>query len=129
MSIAQALAKEQASIPAQVLLQQPIMFLDAMNRRTPVHLEWINSWEAFIAVLKVRFKHSGLSKIEAGEFALQATKTQRDIDRSRPWDACFLPGQSYDMSMIFRDANYAKVTSCPHCKCECAGESTQDITW
>lgn len=33
------------SVLAQVLRQQPVMFLDAIGRITPIDLEWINSFE------------------------------------------------------------------------------------
>ncbi len=33
----------QGEIPAQVLLQQPMIFRDALDRVTPVHLEFIDS--------------------------------------------------------------------------------------
>lgn len=35
----------QTKIPPQVLLQQPVVFRDAFNRVTPVHLEFIDSAE------------------------------------------------------------------------------------
>jgi hypothetical protein len=96
-----AVQKIQSSLPPQVSLQKPVIFLDALDRLAPIHLEWINSQEAFLAVLKVRFKHVGLRMIEDGRFALQATATKRDINLNRPWEVCFYPGQAYDMSMLF----------------------------
>ncbi|ERF77094.1 hypothetical protein EPUS_06312 [Endocarpon pusillum Z07020] len=92
------LQKIQDSLPLQVMLQKPVMFLDALDRLAPIHLEWINSHEAFFAVLKVRFKHVGLQMIKSGQFALQATKRKRDVDLNRPWDSCLYPGQAYDMT-------------------------------
>lgn len=81
------------------------MFRDALDRVAPIHLEWINSREAFMAVLKVRFKDFGLHKIQNGEFALQDTGSADDIDLSdisRDWDFIFAPGQQVDMSVIFK---------------------------
>ena len=43
----------QAEIPPQVLLQQPMVFRDALNRVTPVHLEFINSSEVIHPTLAV----------------------------------------------------------------------------
>jgi hypothetical protein len=106
-----------------------MIFLDAMNRRTPIQLDWIQSTEAFLAVLKVHFRDNGLSKIEAGEYAIQATKTQKDINLDRPWNATFFPGQSYDMSMTFRDMTDWQTQSCPRCQWECQGDSSHDTTW
>ena len=33
----------QTSLPAQVLLQQPFIFVDAVDRPAPIHLDWIDS--------------------------------------------------------------------------------------
>ena len=65
----------QHEIPAQVLLQKPVLLLDACGRMAPFHLEFINSKEAFLAVLKVRFQQcgvtpKGLRKIDRFEFIL-----------------------------------------------------------
>jgi hypothetical protein len=120
----------QNSIPPQIALQKPIMFLDALDRLAPIHLEWINSWEAFMAVLKVRFKHVGLHMIESGQFALQATKIKQDINKRRPWEACFRPGQEYDMSMLFQESTLgSRSMTCTTCHHTCAGEAGEDITW
>ena len=116
-------------LPPQVLLQKPVMFLDALDRLAPIHLEWINSYEAFLAVLKVRFKHVGLKMVENGEFALQATKTKRDVDLNRPWDVCLCPGQAYDMSMLFEDLCPSPDTLCTACHYPCPGKPDEQITW
>lgn len=46
----------QCNIPPQVLLQQPVIFKDALDRITPVHLEFIDSAEvsAHIALYSSR---------------------------------------------------------------------------
>jgi len=121
------------AIPAQVLRQQPVMFRDALDRVAPIHLEWINSREAFMAVLKVRFKDFGLHKIQNGEFALQDTGSADDIDLSdisRPWDLIFVPGQQVDMSVTFKRRDQANSILCPACSQEHLGQSSEvDITW
>ncbi|KAH0561932.1 hypothetical protein GP486_003359 [Trichoglossum hirsutum] len=91
--------EQQNKIPPQVMLQRPVQFLDACGRLAPFHLEFINSPEAFLAVLKVRFKYAGLRKIEKREFELRETGSKRRLDLSAPWDSVFLPGQKVDMSM------------------------------
>lgn len=116
-------------LPPQVLLQKPVMFLDALDRLAPIHLEWINSHEAFFAVLKVRFKQVGLQMIESGRFALQATKTKRDVDLNRPWDSCMYPGQAYDMSMLFRDQCSSPNNLCTACHYPCSGNPGEEVTW
>ena len=119
----------QDNLPSQVLLQKPVMFLDALDRLAPIHLEWINSYEAFLAVLKVRFKHVGLKMVKNGQFALQATKTKKDVDLSRPWDVCLYPGQTYDMSMLFRDSGSSPNSLCTACHYPSSGEPDEQITW
>jgi len=105
------------------------MFPDALDRLAPIHWEWINSWDAFIAILKVRFKNTGLKKIEKGKFAVRSTKTDRDLDIRRPWEASIFRGQLYDMSMLFREVNGSCPTSCVVCSHFCEGETGQDIKW
>lgn len=105
------------------------MFLDALDRLAPFHLEWINSYEAFLAVLKVRFKYQGFHMIENGHFALQASKTKRDVDLTRPWEVCLQPGQEYDMSILFLENGSPENTKCTFCFCESSGTPGQDITW
>jgi cytochrome c553 len=105
------------------------MFLDALDRLAPIHLEWINSHEAFLAVLKVRFKHHGIQLIENGRFALQASKTKRDVNLNRPWEICLHPGQEYDMSMLFQDSSSPAATTCASCHHTNQGKMDEDITW
>jgi hypothetical protein len=124
-----AIQKIQDSLPPQVSLQKPVIFLDALHRLAPIHLERINSQEAFLAGLKVRFKHVGLRMIEDGRFALEATATKRDINLDRPWEVCFYAGQAYDMSMLFQDASSISATICMACHYTCSGTAGEDIPW
>ena len=80
----------QANLPQQVERQQPVLFLDAFNRLSPVHLEFITSAEAFVAVPKVRFQDAGLRKIERGQYSLKEACSNRKIDLQRPWHTRFL---------------------------------------
>ncbi|MCJ1354658.1 MAG: hypothetical protein MMC33_004647 [Icmadophila ericetorum] len=62
-------------IPPQVLFQRPIIFLDACGKMFPFHLELVTSTEAFISVLKFRFKQygvttEGIGKLDRSEFAV-----------------------------------------------------------
>ena len=116
------------NLPRQVERQQPVMFLDACGRLSPVHLEFITSAEAFIAVLKVRFQHAGVRKIERGQFALEEAQTKRAIDLGRPWSICFLPGQKIDMSMVFSQAETPK-SNCPGCHHESESNTEKDVEW
>jgi hypothetical protein len=46
-----------------------VIFLDALSGVAPIHLDWIDSWDAFLAVLEVRFKSLGHSKVKRRKFA------------------------------------------------------------
>ena len=96
---------------------------------TPIHLEWINSHEAFFAVLEVRFKDVGIEKVRRREFALQKAGANTDIDLRKSWEACFYPGQRVDMSMIFKQQGPADMAVCPVCRYECVGETSAEIEW
>jgi hypothetical protein len=111
------------------MLQQPVTFRDALNRVAPIHLEWINSHAAFLAVLELRFQDVGKRKIQRKEFVLQRVGASKDIDLCRPWETCLCPGQQVDMSMIFRDVEVMDSTICPACKEECFGQSGAEIEW
>jgi hypothetical protein len=118
MSLLEELERIERTIPAQVLRQQPVLFLDAANRLTPFSLEFINSLEAFLAVLQVRFHGLGEEKIRRREFYLQDSATKDPIDISRPWDICFFPGQAVEMSMTFEHIGPTESTICPACGIE-----------
>lgn len=81
--------KVQTAIPPQVLLQKPVILLDAFGKTVPFHLDFIDSMECFTAVLKIRFRQAGvekagLSKLENGEFTIQETRHKRVVDLSKP---------------------------------------------
>ena len=120
--------KMQSALPAQVDRQQPVYFLDAFGYLSPMHLEFVNSLEAFLAVLEVRHKHAGLRKIQRGEYALEDRGSRRGIDLQRPWHACFMPGQKVDMSMIFHGNDEAR-SSCPGCQCETDDDNAMSVEW
>ena len=118
----------QSTLPQQVERERPVLFLDACGRLSPVHLEFITSTEAFLAVLKVRFKDTGLQKIEKGQFVLEEARTKQQVDLRRPWHMCFLPGQKIDMSMLFSLTTTATAT-CPGCQYESLGDPAMDVEW
>ncbi|KAL8792264.1 MAG: hypothetical protein Q9195_005143 [Heterodermia aff. obscurata] len=119
------IVKVSQNIPAQVLLSDPVILLDARGRRAPFHLEFIDSVEALIAVLKVRFRDVGLRRIERGQFALEDTARKRNLDLSKTWNAIVRPGQHISMSMIFRYRMFYG-SYCPSCVHENeSGEETE----
>lgn len=70
-------------------LQRPLtheLFIleDAIRRISPVHMQFINSWDAFDAVLELQFrKIQGHTKVKRREYTLQEHSTKRGISRSR----------------------------------------------
>lgn len=115
----------QTKIPPQVMLQQPVIFLDSFGKTAPFHLEFIDSSECFIAVLKVRFSNAGvapagLSKLDNHDFLIQDSRRRRPIDLKKNWSSVFRPGQNVDMSMIFHRF------ACPPSTCPVCLETNED---
>ena len=80
----------QNELPPQILLQEPVILHDPLGRIAPFHLEFINSRDAFLAVLRVRFEFKGLGKIIRREFDLREQRGQKSIWLARTWDRVFL---------------------------------------
>ncbi|GAB1312734.1 hypothetical protein MFIFM68171_02944 [Madurella fahalii] len=84
------------------LIDDPFILEDALGRKTPVHLQFIDS----------------------KEYVFQDYRTGRDIMRSRPWEGAFRPGQRVDMSMVFKHVEHQgqpsttndTFSTCPGCK-------------
>lgn len=111
--------QSQTVVPSQVLLQQPVILLDPFGKTAPFHLDFIDSSECFIAVLKARFSNAGvtsagLTKLENRDFLIQDTRRRRPIDLDKRWEAAFRPGQHVDMSMIFHRF-VCPPSTCPAC--------------
>lgn len=122
----------QAAIPPQVMLQQPVILLDPFAKTAPFHLEFIDSPECFLAVLKVRFSKAGvtregLSKLDNRDFVIQDTRRRRPIDLKQNWGAVFRPGQNVDMSMVFHRFACPPST-CPACL-EANGDDDEQVYW
>lgn len=117
-------------IPGQVQRQQPVYLIDAFNKESPFHLEFVRSAEALLAVLKVNLKESGCGPdmVERGMFAIEELGTQNTIDITGPWDSCFYPGQRVAMSMIFKQRREIK-SSCPRCGTEHEESTGKETTW
>lgn len=109
----------QANVPPQVMLQQPVILLDPFGKTAPFHLDFIDSSECFMAVLKARFSNAGVSsaglaKLDNHEFLIQDSRRGRSIDLKKKWPSVFRPGQNVDMSMIFH--RFAcRPSTCPVC--------------
>lgn len=116
-------------IATPVQRQQPVYMIDAFNKESPFHLEFIRSAEALISVRKANSKSSGCGPgmIDRGEFLIEESGTQNAIDFTKNWDTCFYPGQRVAMSMIFRTSKIGGF--CPRCETESHAPSDKEIEW
>jgi hypothetical protein len=113
----------QSALPGRLergLIEEPFILEDAVGRIAPVHLQFVTSWDAFNAVLEIRFREmQGFNKVKQKQYGLQDKATKRDIEQTRPWQRAFLPGQRIEMSFLFdaRD-NQGGVSdvTCPGCQ-------------
>jgi hypothetical protein len=113
----------QSALPSRLergLIEEPFILEDAIGRIAPVHLQFVTSWDAFNAVLEIRFREiQGFHKIKRKQYGLQDKATKRDIEQSRPWQRAFLPGQRIEMSFLFdtpeKEGSMSDVT-CPGCQ-------------
>jgi hypothetical protein len=122
----------QNQLPAQMNRQQPVYFEDAHGRIAPFHVEFINSLEAFQAVMEVRFRHvPGLKKFQRREYLLQEPGSKRKLNLQAPWESVFLPGRRVVMSMIFQTPQIS-MSSCPGCQTENAAsfdDPQSEVQW
>jgi hypothetical protein len=128
-----ALITNQRQLPPQVKFPAPVTLLDATGNTIPVHLNFIDSVEAFIAVMKVRFEQRGvaaaeLEKLSRGEWVLEkdGTKYSRlsiPLSISR-WKK---PGDNLKMRMVFRRSVHDK--TCPICCSKNPTLTDDGITW
>ena len=65
-----------------------------------------------------RVVDSGPRKIANDEYTIQDIATKRVIDLSKSWEACLMPGQKLDMTMLFVRPD-RHCSSCPSCKTVC----------
>ncbi|KAL9597176.1 MAG: hypothetical protein Q9179_004356 [Wetmoreana sp. 5 TL-2023] len=106
----------QLELPPQVTLQKPVTLLDACGKVSAFHLDFINCAEAFLAVLKIRFKQHGveergLKMLDDSQFVLEDIRGKLDL--TKPWLQIMRPNQKVDMSMIFQRGVPWSV--CPGC--------------
>jgi Fungal N-terminal domain of STAND proteins len=104
----------QQEVPHQIMLQQPVILLDACGRIAPFHLEFVDSLEAFVAITLIRFQQAGISqeglqKLANLEFTLRDTRRKRPIDLTKPWCSALKPGQLIDMNVLYPTIAYRLV--------------------
>ena len=64
----------------RTLIEEPFILEDAIGRLSPVHLQFICSWEAFEDVMEHRFRDcQGYQKVLSRMWAFQELATNRDI--------------------------------------------------
>ena len=112
----QSMLELQQELPPQVMLQKPVILLDALGKVAPFHLDFITSMDVLREALKARFRDFGVSapgleKVERSEFVLQDHRS--DLALTKPWNTIFKPGQSVKMSMVFRRC--INMERCPRC--------------
>lgn len=119
----------------RTLVQEPFVLEDAIGRMSPVHMQFISSWDAFDAVLEMRFQNmQGHRKVQNKEYVIQECSTRHEIRRDLPWEVSFLPGQRVDMSLIFEKEERGSLRknteiSCPRCQTVSTGLLDADIQW
>lgn len=119
----------QSHVPPQVEHQEPVHFEDSHGRVAPFYTEFINSFDAFQAVMEIRFRHMpGLKKLQKMEYLIREIGSNRWLDLRAPWESVFLPGRKVAMSMIFwRPA--MSMRFCPACHFENDSRGTLEIQW
>lgn len=132
LAIFRTLLDIRANLPSYLersLTQEPFILEDALGRISPVHMQFITSWEAFDAVLDQRFRNiPGHSKILSKEYILQDHASRRDIAFHQQWEGTFLPGQRIDMSIVF-DNLWEQTLSCPRCQHIDGQHSNGETQW
>lgn len=121
--------KMQKSLPMQVEDQKPVYFTDACAFAARIDLTWINSWEAFLAVLGVRFKQRGLQIVEKKQYVLEDASSKIVIDSRKSFESCFFPGRQVNMDALF-NAKEHSTNCCPVCRYgEPSAVADQPVDW
>ncbi|KAI4282036.1 MAG: hypothetical protein L6R38_003256 [Xanthoria sp. 2 TBL-2021] len=92
----------QSQLPRQLertWTQSPVILKDALGRTTPVHLEFVETFEIFQTVLEMRFDQlPGHRKVQRKEYALSTEQSEQEIDSALAFRRWFRPGQEVDMN-------------------------------
>jgi len=109
-------------------IQEPLTLTDALGRVAPIHLELVNSWDVFEAVLEARFSNfPGEYKIKNKEYAISDSASERDLGRSQAFASALLPGRRIDMCMLFLEQGLDN--SCPGCGLKSDSPDSTATTW
>ena len=123
------------------MTEEPIIFEDALGRIAPIHLRFISSWEAFDAILLIRFKNrAGFEMVKRKEYTLHEQSTNREIDQAADWDTSIIPGEKINMSLTFKiDSSQQRRASrkrrrsldanCPYCYATSSQPAGSVVQW
>jgi hypothetical protein len=109
-------------------IQEPVILADPLGRVAPIHLELINSWDVFEKVMDGRFLDlPGRKKLKRQEYALQDQDATANLERSQPFEACFIPGRTVGMCFNFEKSFPAN--ACPKCEKETDTAASSTTQW
>jgi len=109
-------------------IQEPTTLTDPLGRVAPIHLELISSWDVFEKVMDGRFLDPpGRRKLERQEYSLQDQDATADLERSQPFETCFIPGRMVGMCFNFEKSFPAN--ACPKCKKETENPASSTTQW
>jgi hypothetical protein len=102
---------------SEQLLIRTFILEDVLGRITQIDMDYVNTWDAFDAMLAVCFLGlPGHKKVAKRDYVIQDQKTSKELLRSIPWSGAFLPGQRIIMGLIFRKRlQKAQSVFCPGC--------------
>lgn len=125
----QALEALLLSIPGQVDRTDLLFFIDPFNKGSWIDLNMIDSSDALIAVLTIKFNALGedAGLLAQRKFVVQDTATHVTLDIDKPWKGLFCAGQKVAMDMVIHEA--IATTTCPRCKTDNANATFEDTTW
>ncbi|KAI3324817.1 hypothetical protein HD806DRAFT_56369 [Xylariaceae sp. AK1471] len=118
-----ALAKLQIARVERPLTEEFFTLHDAVGREAPVPLRLIDCWEAFQAVLTVRFQgRPGQKRVARGKYIVFDGVLGKDIPKGSDWASSFLPGRLIVMSIICQiqqtEDEEEEGTACPRCRAQ-----------
>jgi len=82
----------------------------------------------FETILAKRFeKLKGHQKVLRKEYAIEESRSGRELNKMEDWNLCFRPGLKIEMSMIFKQTKAS--TSCPGCQTESESAGGSVTEW
>lgn len=99
-----------------------------------LHLDFVNSWEAFDSVLENRFKGKNRSRrVLKGQYLVQEQSSGRQVDRTSSFEASFRPKDAVVMSVVSKTrdlkANRQQNSSCPWCHTPSSTQNDEETDW